>query len=114
MINRPETLPGLAVPSLADPLDGTPGPVEAGVLTALESLEAGGWMTPAHSHIKALAVSTARKFDSLAPSEKAYGYAQITQALTKVFELLPTPDAGAETKWNEWLDILESAADNDR
>lgn len=86
------------------------GPVEAGTIKALATLRAGGWVTDAHAHLEALALATARKFDSLPEREKAYGYAQVTQALTKVFEMLPTPEAGQDQQWTEFMKVL---ADSD-
>lgn len=85
------------------------GPVEQGVVTTLATLRAGGWLTDAHAHIEALSRSTAYHYDRLSTREKAYGRAQVVQALAKVFELLPQPDAAADRKWQEFMEALERA-----
>lgn len=104
--NHPEALPGMELGGVPD--DKT-GPVEVGVDKALATLRAGGWLTDVHAHIEALAKSTAHHYDRLSPFEKAYGRAQVTQALAKVFELLPQPDAAADAKWQEFMQALENA-----
>lgn len=106
MTNLPEALPGLGV---AGHSDDWIGPVEEGVDKALTTLRSGGWLTDAHAHIEALARSTAHHYDRLSPFEKAYGRAQVTQALAKVFELLPQPDAAADQKWEQFMAALEAA-----
>lgn len=106
MTNEPATLPGFDLGGLKT---GETGPVEQGVVTALTTLRAGGWLTDAHAHIEALAKSTAFHYDRLSLREKAYGRAQVVQALAKVFELLPQPDAAADQKWQDFMEALERA-----
>lgn len=106
MTDHTASLPGFDLGGLKE---GDTGPVERGVDTALGTLRAGGWLTDAHAHIEALAKSTAHHYDRLSPREKAYGRAQVTQALAKVFELLPQPDAAADKKWDEFMQALENA-----
>lgn len=105
-------IPGLSGMDGSTTKAGEPGPVEVGTDKALQTLRNGGWLTDAHAHLEALARATAQKFDRIPEREKAYGYAQVTQALTKVFELLPTPDAGADRKWEEFMSALENAGDD--
>jgi len=97
----------IVMPAETLPDDAGPGPVEAGLVTALTELEAGGWITPAHAHIVALARAAAQRADRLPFHEKAYAAAQVLTAAAKVYELLPTPDAVADTQWQEFIAKLE-------
>jgi len=97
----------IVMPAEAPPEDAPAGPIESGLETAIAELQAGGWVTSAHAHIVALARAAAQRADRLGPREKAYGVAQVLQATSKVFELLPTPDAVADTQWNEFMATLE-------
>lgn len=97
-------LPGMTPP---DPHNGGPGPIEAGLNTALAELRAGGWVTDAHAHVVALAVAAAQRADRLSPREKAYGVAQVLTSVAKVFELLPAPDAVADAQWETFIQKLE-------
>lgn len=106
MPDQTEALPGFHIQGLKP---GDTGPVEAGVVTTLTTLRAGGWITDAHAHVEALARSTAYHYDRLSLSEKAYGRAQVVQALAKVFELLPQPDAAADKKWDAFMELLAGA-----
>lgn len=99
-------LPGFSMP---EPPPHEEGEVEAATRQAIEVLRAGGWVTEAHAHIAALAITSARKLDSLPDNEKGYSHSQVTQAVAKVFEMLPTPDAGQDMKWKEFMDMLQTA-----
>lgn len=112
MSDQSGVLPGFESTATMHPHGDGPGPVETGVKTAIDHLRRGGWLSDTHAHIEALALSTAQKYDRLRPNEKAYGYAQVVQSLTKVFELLPTPDAGADQKWTEFMKLMEGAGDD--
>lgn len=108
MNNDDPTLPGMEFPA---PATNGGGPVEEGTRRAIATLRNGGWLTDAHAHIEALALSNARYYDNMPPRTKAYGHAQVTQALAKVFEMLPQPDASASAAFDELFAELEKAGD---
>ena len=97
----------IVMPAETVPEDAPAGPIETGLATALAELEAGGWVTAAHAHIVALARAAAQRADRLPLHEKAYAVAQVLTAAAKVYELLPTPDAVADTQWGEFMETLE-------
>lgn len=107
------TIPGLEPPEHPrdTPEVGAGGPVEEGTNKAIATLRNGGWITDAHAHLEALALSTARYYDRLPRNTKAYGHAQVTTALAKVFEMLPQPEHGNEQKWDEFMQLMGAASD---
>lgn len=84
------------------------GFVEAATRRAIDDLRAGGWLTAAHSHLAALAVAAAHDFDH-AERSKAYGIAQMTQAVAKVFEMLPLPEQQKDDAFDRLLADLATA-----
>ena len=107
------TLPGLEPPQhpATAPEVGGEGPVLKGTRQAIATLRNGGWITDAHAHLEALAISAAQYYDHLPRNTKAYGHAQVTQALAKVFEMLPQPEHGNEQKWDEFMQLMSTAGD---
>lgn len=97
-------LPGLGA---FDPYHGEAGPVEAGTAEAVAQLRADGWIDARHSHLVALATSAARDFDRM-PRTKAYGVAQMTTAIAKVFELLPQPEMQSSDALADLAAMLEA------
>lgn len=104
-----EMLPGL------DELRAKPkevGPLEASTTKTIDKLRAGGWITDENEHLAALAIGTARDYDHMERT-KAYGVAQMTQAVAKVFEMLPAPEAaGASSEFDKLLETM-SGIDGD-
>lgn len=108
------TIPGLEPPQHppSSPAVGEGGPVTAGVKKALATLRNGGWITDAHAHLEALALSDAAYYDRMPANTKAYGHAQVSTALAKVFEMLPQPEHGNEQKWDEFMELMSNAGDD--
>lgn len=93
--------------------NGEMGPVEKATRDAIVELTRGGWVTAAHGHLTALAIATANDFDHV-PRTKAYGIAQMTQAVAKVFEMLPIPEATASSAFEKLVADLATAEEQDR
>lgn len=111
----PPELAGM-LPVFADAVRTSPypngiGPVEQGVIDAHAKLEAEGFVDARHAHIIALARTSAHDYDHLPRGGKSYAMAQMVNAISGVFALIPQPETQSADALGELSKLLTEAAE---
>lgn len=97
-------LEGIEPPS---PTYGREGFVEAAMRRQVEAMTLAGTLTNEHAGAIALAMTAARQVDNIGSGGgRPSGRAMMLTAATKVFELLPQPEAVSEDKWETLMKEL--------
>lgn len=114
---EPPELSGM-LPVFADAVRVSPypngiGPVERGVIDAQAKLESEGFVDARHAHVMALARASAHDYDHLQRGGKSYAMAQMVNAITSVFALIPQPEMQSADALEELSAMLAAAADSE-